>query len=135
MTNEVKFWKYGVGELDDVQAEITLEDTIKFYVNYQLLGPDQEQLNEREQLKEAIDIANIKNTPQFFNLITNVAEALSEEELSTRLAGILSLEPPGVPQEWPADKMSAKFQEYVNSNMETSIPHNVSEFEKILFKE
>ena len=94
MTNEVKFWKYGVGELDDVQAEITLEDTIKFYVNYQLLGPDQEQLNEREQLKEAIDIANIKNTPQFFNLITNVAEALSEEELSTRLAGILSLEPP-----------------------------------------
>merc|ERR1719350_999706 len=120
MTNEVKFWKYGVGEKEEVQAEITLEDAIKFYVNYQLLGPDQKQLDEHVQLQNSVNAADISNTAQLFHLITNVAEALSEEELTTRLAGLLSLEPPGVPQEWPSDKMSEKFQEYVNSNMKKS---------------
>ena len=55
MSNEVLFWKYGIGEVDEIQAEITLEDVVKLYVNYQHVHEDGRMVDQEEELINAID--------------------------------------------------------------------------------
>merc|ERR1712048_625090 len=85
MSNEVLFWKYGMGEVDEVQAEITLEDVVKLYVNYQHVHENGEMVNQEEELINAIDVLETDQTRGVLRVIQSSAEALSEEEIASRM--------------------------------------------------
>lgn len=129
MSNEVMFWKYGMGETDELQAEITLADVVKLYVNYQHVTENGELVDQEQELVDAIDQLEVRSTADLLDIVQQRAEALSEEEIASRLACLASNQPPGVEQEWPKNYSSKEFP-----SLGKVLPRNTDDLVELVFK-
>jgi hypothetical protein len=129
MGNEVLFWKYGIGEVDEIQAEITLEDVVRLYVNYQHVHEDGRMVDQEEELINAIDGLETDQTKDILSIIQARAEALSEEEIASRMACLTSNQPAGVEQEWPKTYSS---RDYVD--LRKAIPRDTTDLVDLIFR-
>lgn len=126
MANEVLFWKYGTGESDHPNAEITLGDVVKLYINYRHINEDGSQVDPRALLIDAIKALNVKNTGSLLEVMQTTSEAIGEDELASILACLGNILPEGVEQDWPANYTKGETEMFMQ-DLGKAIPRRIED--------
>jgi len=134
MSNEVLFWKYGTGESDHPNAEITLSDVVKLYINYQHIDEHGGKINQKELFDQAIKDLKVYSTGSLLEVVQTTSEAVGENELASRLACLGNIQPAGVEQEWPTSYTRGETENFMQ-DLGNVIPRYIEGMGKLIFKE